>query len=50
MTRGIKPNAPQPIGPYEGLLAGQALALGACVVTGKTSEFRRVPGLIVDDQ
>ncbi len=44
----LKPNA-QPIGPYDGLLAGQALALGACVVTGNTSEFRRVPGLIVED-
>lgn len=44
----LKPNA-QPIGPYDALLAGQALALGACVVTGNTDEFRRVPGLIVED-
>lgn len=44
----LKPNA-QPIGPFDGLLAGQALALGACVVTRNTSEFRRVPGLMVED-
>jgi len=44
----LKPNA-QPIGAYDALLAGQALALGACVVTGNTGEFRRVPGLIVED-
>lgn len=44
----LKPNA-QPIGAYDALLAGQALALGACVVTGNTNEFRRVPGLIVED-
>lgn len=44
----LKPNA-QPIGAYDALLAGQALALGACVVTGNTGEFRRVPGLMVED-
>lgn len=44
----LKPNA-QPIGAYDALLAGQALALGACVVTGNTDEFRRVPGLMVED-
>jgi tRNA(fMet)-specific endonuclease VapC len=43
----LKPNA-QPIGHYDSLLAGQALALGACVVTDNLSEFRRVPGLIVE--
>jgi len=44
----LKPNA-QPIGHYDALLAGQALALGACVVTDNMSEFRRVPGLIVEN-
>jgi tRNA(fMet)-specific endonuclease VapC len=44
----LKPNA-QPIGAYDALLAGHALALGACVITGNTGEFRRVPGLIVED-
>lgn len=44
----LKPNA-QPIGPYDGLLAGHALALGACVITGNLGEFGRVPGLIVEN-
>lgn len=44
----LVPNA-QPIGPYDSLLAGQALALGATVVTHNTREFRRVPGLTVED-
>ncbi len=44
----LKPNA-QPIGSYDALLAGQALSLGACVITGNTGEFRRVPGLLVED-
>jgi tRNA(fMet)-specific endonuclease VapC len=45
---GLKPNA-QPIGPYDALLAGQALALGAVLVTHNTREFMRVPGLAVED-
>lgn len=44
----LKPNA-QPIGLLDSLLAGQALALGACVVTDNIGEFRRVPGLIVEN-
>ncbi len=44
----LSPNA-QPIGPYDNLLAGQALALGATIVTHNTREFRRVPGLAVED-
>jgi tRNA(fMet)-specific endonuclease VapC len=44
----LKPNA-QPIGAYDALLAGHALALGAGVVTGNTGEFSRVPGLIVEE-
>ncbi len=44
----LAPNA-QPIGPYDNLLAGQALALGATVVTHNTREFRRVPGLTIED-
>jgi tRNA(fMet)-specific endonuclease VapC len=44
----LKPNA-QPIGPLDSLIAGQALALGACIVTGSTGEFQRVPGLLVED-
>lgn len=44
----LKPNA-QPIGPYDVLLAGQALALGAVLVTHNVREFSRVPGLTIED-
>jgi tRNA(fMet)-specific endonuclease VapC len=44
----LKPNA-QPIGPYDLMLAAQALRLGAVVVTHNVVEFRRVPGLVVED-
>lgn len=44
----LRPNA-QPIGPYDTLLAGHALALGAVLVTHKVAEFARVPGLVVED-
>ena len=44
----LKPNA-QPIGPYDLMLAAQALRLGATVVTNNVSEFFRVPGLMVED-
>jgi tRNA(fMet)-specific endonuclease VapC len=37
------------IGPYDLLIAAQALRLGATVVTHNVSEFRRVPGLKVED-
>lgn len=43
----LKPNA-QPIGPYDALLAGHALALGATFVTGNVREFARVPGLLLE--
>jgi tRNA(fMet)-specific endonuclease VapC len=43
-----RPNA-QPIGPYDVLLAGHALAMGAVLVTHNTREFTRVPGLSVED-
>lgn len=38
-----------PIGPYDVLIAGQALARALTLVTCNTSEFQRVPGLIVED-
>jgi tRNA(fMet)-specific endonuclease VapC len=38
-----------PIGPYDTLIAGQALARGLTVVTGNRREFERVEGLAVDD-
>jgi tRNA(fMet)-specific endonuclease VapC len=44
----MRPNA-QPIGPYDILLAGHALSMGAVLVTHNTREFTRVPGLAVED-
>ena len=44
----LKPNA-QPIGPYDLMLAAQALRLGAVLVTNNTAEFARVPNLSVED-
>jgi tRNA(fMet)-specific endonuclease VapC len=44
----MRPNA-QPIGPYDVLLAGHALSVGAIFVTHNTREFVRVPGLRVED-
>ena len=38
-----------PIGPYDVLIAGQALARALILVTHNTGEFRRVSGLIVED-
>jgi tRNA(fMet)-specific endonuclease VapC len=44
----LKPNS-QPIGPYDLMLAAQALRIGATVVTNNESEFARVPGLAVEN-
>jgi tRNA(fMet)-specific endonuclease VapC len=38
-----------PIGPYDVLIAGQARARNLILVTSNTNEFRRVPGLRLDD-
>jgi len=37
------------IGPYDVLLAGQALVLGLILVNGNTSEFSRVPNLPLEN-
>jgi tRNA(fMet)-specific endonuclease VapC len=39
----------QRIGPYDLMLAGQALSLGVVLVTHNTAEFQRVPGLSLED-
>ena len=39
----------QIIGPYDLLIAGQALRRGLTVVTGNLREFERVPGLRCED-
>jgi tRNA(fMet)-specific endonuclease VapC len=44
----LRPNA-QLIGPYDLMLAAQALRIGAVLVTNNTREFTRVPGLSVED-
>ena len=38
-----------PIGPYDVLIAAQARRRGATLVTGNVREFRRVPGLAVQN-
>lgn len=38
-----------PLGPYDVLIAGQAMARGLIVVTHNTREFARVEGLRVED-
>jgi tRNA(fMet)-specific endonuclease VapC len=37
------------IGPYDFMLAGQALSLGVTFVTHNTGEFSRVQGLLLED-
>ena len=38
-----------PIGPYDVLIAGQALARGLVLVTANTREFARVEGFAIED-
>ena len=38
-----------PIGPYDAMIAGTALARGLVMVTANTDEFRRVEGLELED-
>lgn len=38
-----------PIGPYDVMIAGQAVARNAILVTRNTREFRRVPRLRIED-
>jgi len=39
----------RPMGPYDMMIAGQARAAGLILVTNKTKEFDRVPGLLLED-
>lgn len=39
----------QPIGPFDVLIAGQALARDSTLVTHNNREFSRIPGLRIDD-
>jgi tRNA(fMet)-specific endonuclease VapC len=42
-------DAGRPIGPFDVLIAGQALARGLTLVTNNTDELARVAGLVVED-
>jgi tRNA(fMet)-specific endonuclease VapC len=48
-VRAILSAVGRPIGAYDILIAGQALARNLTLVTNNTREFRRVPGLAVED-
>ncbi len=39
----------QPIGAYDMMIAGQARATGLILVTNNAKEFKRVPGLLLED-
>ena len=47
--RALLAAAGTPIGPYDVLIAGQALARDLCLVTHNQREFQRVPGLRIED-
>ena len=48
-TRTALERKGQPIGPMDLLIAAHALSLGARLVTSNEREFRRVPGLRVEN-
>jgi tRNA(fMet)-specific endonuclease VapC len=48
-VRALLESQGQPIGPYDILLAGQALAHSLILVTDNTREFSRVPGLTLEN-
>ena len=48
-VRTVLKQAGTPIGPYDLLIAGQALNRGWTLVTSNVREFERVPGLAVED-
>jgi tRNA(fMet)-specific endonuclease VapC len=41
--------AGMPIGPYDMMIAGHARATGLILVTNNTKEFKRVPGLMIEN-
>ena len=47
--RALLARAGTPIGPYDALIAGQALARDLTLITHNLREFQRVPGLKVED-
>lgn len=49
MIRAKLEAAGKPVGPLDTLIAAHALSLGVVLVTNNLREFRRVPGLTVED-
>jgi tRNA(fMet)-specific endonuclease VapC len=47
--RSFLANGGTPIGPYDVLIAGQAVVRKLILVTHNTKEFARVPGLRIED-
>ena len=47
--RAALTRAGTPIGPYDQMIAGHARSRGLIVVTANTNEFKRVPGVSVED-
>lgn len=39
----------RPIGPYDMMIAGQAIASGLKLVTNNVKDFQRIPGLLLED-
>ena len=48
-VRALLESQGQPIGPYDVLLAGHALARSLILVTANTKEVSRVPGLTLEN-
>ena len=48
-VRAVLDRSGVPIGPYDVLIAGQALRHGSALVTANTEEFSRVPGLKLEN-
>ena len=48
-VRALLASKGMPIGPYDVLIAGQAVARDMVLVTHNTQEFERVPGLKLED-
>ena len=49
IIRGLLEKQGNPIGPYDVMIAGQAVAGSLVLVTHNTAEFSRVPGLKTED-
>jgi tRNA(fMet)-specific endonuclease VapC len=48
-VRALLASKGTPIGPYDVMIAGQAMARNMILVTHNTNEFGRVPGLQIED-